>query len=168
MSYVPKASTPLDLSKDRFLVRLLLVLLGLPIIILSLSRFDGSQNISLLDQVRASANFVESDEDGHLLSFVGKLKRVEFPIVFSEAITQSQKIRIDYTNSSNLRSLQLLIPEVSNRNNGYLHQARIIDGQSGSVIFGLNDTNARDISLVMYGVSRKAPIEIKISSLTIS
>lgn len=159
-----------NLLNNNWLLCLLWVLFFLPLAILGFSHVQNVNEISLLDQLNANIGFVKSDKEGHHLSFGGSLKQVEVPINFPIKVSQSHKIRIDYTGSKNLKAIKVVIPGVSEKSYKYRHLIRIVDRHSGSLTFGLNDTNAPYVTLVLYGDSgKKRPtIDIIISSLSIS
>ena len=170
MTYDMKPNFSINLLNEKWLMFLLWVLFFLPLLILGLSNFEKPNEISLLDQLKTSPGYVESNKQGQHLVFGGSHNKVKVPINIPTGVSQSHKIKIDYTGSKNLKAIKVVIPEVLEKSYRYRHLVRIVDNQSGSLTFGLNDTNARYVTLILYGDSgkKRPPIEITVSSLSIA
>ena len=165
-----KLNLSISLLNEKWLMLLLWVLFFLPLLILGFSHFEKPNEISLLDQLKTNPGYVESDKQGHHLVFGGGHKEVEVSVHIPIRISQSYKIKIDYIGSKNLKAIKVVIPEIVKKSYRYRHLVRIVDEQSGSLTFGLNDTNARYLTLVLYGNPGKnrPTTEITISSLSIA
>lgn len=165
-----KLNFSVSLLNEKWLMFLLWVLFFLPLIILGFSHFEKPNEISLLDQLKTNPGYVESNEPGQHLVFGGSHKEVEVSINIPIRVSQSHKIKIDYIGSKNLKAIKIVIPEVAKKSYRYRHLVRIVDNQSGSLTFGLNDTNARYLTLVLYGNPGKnrPTTEITISSLSVA
>ncbi len=149
---------------------MLWVLFSLPLIIIGISHYDKPNEISLIEQLKTNPGYVESNNQGYHLIFGGSHKEVKVPISIPAGVSQSQKIKIEYIGSKNLKAVKVVIPEILKKSYRYRHLVRIVDKQSGSLTFGLNDTNARYVTLLLYGDSgnKRPTIEITISSLSIT
>ena len=154
-------------NSGKLLIGLLGFILTVPIVLLVLLGHPGTPKLSLVEQLKSLEGYTKQGKDNAALIRLENTDKLARFTVLLDRISSAEKLRLDYNHVRNVATVAIEIPKCRTCKGTIRHENRIIDHQKGNFYFGLNDTDADFITVVLHGHSRTLPIEIGISSFEI-